>query len=133
MATIGNDRMTDNSHQQADDQTPEEPSAPNLDEIIDRGALGPEPSESYLERRERDVRTELIIAAFAMAAQIIPPQVTASGVGVYNGAGNLIGACSPLLMGWIIGTAGNFDAGLLVLVGAGVLGSLAMLPLIKRY
>lgn len=70
---------------------------------------------------------------FAMAAQIIPPQVTASGVGVYNGAGNLIGACSPLLMGWIIGTAGNFDAGLLVLVGAGVLGSLAMLPLIKRY
>lgn len=70
---------------------------------------------------------------FAMAAQIIPPQVTASGVGVYNGAGNLIGACSPLLMGWIIGTSGNFDAGLLVLVGAGVLGSLFMLPLIKRY
>ena len=70
---------------------------------------------------------------FAMAAQIIPPQVTASGVGVYNGAGNLIGACSPLLMGWIIGTAGNFNAGLLVLVGAGVLGSLFMLPLIKRY
>ncbi|MCW5688298.1 MAG: MFS transporter [Pseudolabrys sp.] len=70
---------------------------------------------------------------FAMAAQIIPPQVTASGVGVYNGAGNLIGACSPLLMGWIIGTSGNFDAGLLVLVGAGVVGSLFMLPLIKRY
>jgi sugar phosphate permease len=70
---------------------------------------------------------------FAMAAQIIPPQVTASGVGVYNGAGNLIGACSPLLMGWIIGTSGNFNAGLLVLVGAGVLGSLFMLPLIKRY
>ncbi|MBS0246444.1 MAG: MFS transporter [Proteobacteria bacterium] len=70
---------------------------------------------------------------FAMAAQIIPPQVTASGVGVYNGAGNLIGACSPLLMGWIIGTAGNFNAGLLVLVGAGVIGSIAMLPLIKRY
>ncbi|MGN6233896.1 MAG: hypothetical protein ACTHNZ_22390, partial [Trinickia sp.] len=42
--------MTDNSHQQADDQTREEPSASNLDEIIDRGALGPEPSESYLER-----------------------------------------------------------------------------------
>lgn len=70
---------------------------------------------------------------FAMAAQIIPPQVTASGVGVYNGAGNLIGACSPLLMGWIIGTSGNFNAGLLVLVGAGILGSLFMLPLIKRY
>lgn len=70
---------------------------------------------------------------FAMASQIIPSSVTASGVGIYNGVGNLIGACSPLLMGWIIGTAGNFNAGLLVLVGAGLVGSLAMLPLIKRY
>jgi sugar phosphate permease len=70
---------------------------------------------------------------FALAAQIIPPSVTASGVGVYNGVGNLIGACSPLLMGWIIGAAGNFNAGLMVLVLAGVVGSCAMLPLIKRY
>lgn len=70
---------------------------------------------------------------FAMAAQIIPPSVTASGVGVYNGVGNLIGASSPLLMGWIIGTSHNFDAGLMVLVAAGVVGSCAMLPLIRRY
>ena len=70
---------------------------------------------------------------FAMAAQIIPPQATASGVGVYNGVGNLIGACSPLLMGWIIGAAGNFNAGLMVLMLAGVVGSCAMLPLIRRY
>jgi sugar phosphate permease len=70
---------------------------------------------------------------FAMAAQIIPPSATASGVGVYNGVGNLIGACSPLLMGWIIGAAGNFNAGLMVLVLAGVVGSCVMLPLIRRY
>ena len=70
---------------------------------------------------------------FAMAAQIIPPAATASGVGVYNGVGNLVGACSPLAMGWIIGAAGNFNAGLMVLVLAGVLGSCAMLPLIRRH
>lgn len=70
---------------------------------------------------------------FAMAAHIIPPSATASGVGVYNGVGNLIGACSPLLMGWIIGAAGNFNAGLMVLVLAGVVGSCVMLPLIRRY
>jgi sugar phosphate permease len=70
---------------------------------------------------------------FAMAAQIIPSSVTASGVGVYNGVGNLIGACSPLLMGWIIGAAGNFNAGLMVLVLAGVVGSCVMLPMIRRY
>jgi sugar phosphate permease len=70
---------------------------------------------------------------FALAAQIIPPAVTASGVGVYNGVGNLIGASSPLLMGWIIGTTGNFNAGLMVLVLAGVIGACAMLPLVRRY
>jgi sugar phosphate permease len=70
---------------------------------------------------------------FAMAAQIIPPSAIASGVGVYNGVGNLVGACSPLLMGWITGAAGNFNAGLMVLVLAGIGGSCLMLPLIKRY
>jgi sugar phosphate permease len=70
---------------------------------------------------------------FALAAQIIPPSVTASGVGVYNGVGNLVGAASPLLMGWIIGAVGNFNAGLMVLVLAGVIGSCAMLPLIRKY
>lgn len=70
---------------------------------------------------------------FALAAQIIPPSVTSSGVGVYNGVGNLIGAASPLAMGWIIGAVGNFNAGLMVLVLAGVIGSCAMLPLIRKY
>jgi predicted MFS family arabinose efflux permease len=70
---------------------------------------------------------------FAMAAQIIPPSAIASGVGVYNGVGNLVGACSPLLMGWITGAAGNFNAGLMVLVLAGIGGSCLMLPLIRRY
>jgi sugar phosphate permease len=71
---------------------------------------------------------------FALAATIIPKSVTSSGVGVYNGVGNLIGACSPLLMGWIIGIAGNFNAGLMVLVLSGVIGACAMLPLLlKRY
>jgi len=40
---------------------------------------------------------------------------------------------SPLLMGWIIGTAGNVNAGLMVLVFSGVVGACAMLPLLKRY
>jgi sugar phosphate permease len=70
---------------------------------------------------------------FAMAAQIIPPPAIASGVGVYNGVGNLVGACSPLLMGWITGAAGNFNAGLMVLVLAGIGGSCLMLPLVGRY
>jgi sugar phosphate permease len=70
---------------------------------------------------------------FALALEIIPSSVTAAGVGVYNGVGNLIGACSPLAMGWIIGKAHSFNAGLLVMVFAGVLGACSMLPLMKRH
>jgi hypothetical protein len=36
-------------------------------------------------------------------------------------------------MGWITGAAGNFNAGLRVLVLAGIGGSCLMLPLIRRY
>jgi hypothetical protein len=36
-------------------------------------------------------------------------------------------------MGWIIGSAGNFNAGLMILVVAGVVGACAMLPLIRKY
>ncbi len=46
-----------------------------------------------------------------------------------------MGASSPLLMGWIIGTVGNFNAGLMemALELAGVVDACAMLPLIRRY
>lgn len=46
--TFGNDGMNDNLQQQANNQAPAEGSTPNLDEITDQGAYGPEPSESYL-------------------------------------------------------------------------------------
>jgi sugar phosphate permease len=70
---------------------------------------------------------------FALGAQIIPASAISSGVGVYNGIGNLVGALSPLVIGWTVHVSGDFNAGLMVLVSAGVLGALAILPLTKRY
>jgi len=70
---------------------------------------------------------------FALGTQIIPIRSLHAGVGVYNGIGNIVGAFSPLIMGLLIAKTGAFDAGLLFLVGAAILGSLAMLPLLKRY
>jgi sugar phosphate permease len=70
---------------------------------------------------------------FALGLQIIPTRALAAGVGVYNGLGNIIGALSPLAIGWLISRTGTFDAGLNVLVGATILGSLAMLPLARRF
>ena len=70
---------------------------------------------------------------FALSLDILPSRAVASGVGVFNGIGNIVGAFSPLVMGALIAKTGSFDAGLMVLVGATMLGSLAMLPLVRRF
>ena len=57
----------------------------------------------------------------------------ATGVGVYNGIGNLIGAFAPLAMGMIISSTGNYATGLLVIIGAAIIGSTAMIPLMRNY
>lgn len=70
-------------------------------------------------------------AIFALAIQIIPKRATSTGIGVCNGIGNLIGACAPLVMGALMARFGNFEAGLMVLVGAGAIGACAMVPLMS--
>ena len=70
---------------------------------------------------------------FALSLQILPARAVASGVGVFNGVGNIVGALSPLVMGALIAETGSFNAGLMVLVGATIVGSLAMLPLVRRF
>jgi sugar phosphate permease len=70
---------------------------------------------------------------FALSLQILPARAVASGVGVFNGIGNIVGALSPVVIGALIAHTGSFDAGLMVLVGATVLGSATMIPLIRRY
>jgi cyanate permease len=52
---------------------------------------------------------------------------------VFNGLGNIVGASSPVVMGALIAETGSFNAGLMVLVGATILGSLAMVPLLRRF
>lgn len=70
---------------------------------------------------------------FAIGMQIIPTRITATGFGVYAGIANLVGAWSPLIMGVLIGSAGNYTAGLLFLVCACMLCSLVMIPLMRKY
>ncbi|WP_298255715.1 MFS transporter [Bradyrhizobium sp.] len=70
---------------------------------------------------------------FALSLQILPPRAVASGVGVFNGVGNIVGALSPVVIGALIAHTGSFHAGLMVLVGATIIGSLAMIPLLRRY
>ncbi len=74
-----------------------------------------------------------IPSAYALAQDMIPANIGATGVGVFNGIGNLAGACAPYGMGLCIEYFGTIDAGLYVMVAATMIGSLAMLPLLRRY
>jgi sugar phosphate permease len=70
---------------------------------------------------------------FALGLQILPSGAVAAGVGVYNGIGNLVGAFAPLAMGAIISSTGDYGTGLLVIIGAAIVGSSAMLPLVGKH
>lgn len=70
---------------------------------------------------------------YALILVAIRPSVVAAGTGVMNGLANTVGAFAPLAIGIVIGTSGDFKAGLLVVVLGSTVCSLAMLPLLKRY
>jgi len=70
---------------------------------------------------------------FAMGTEVIPPKVTAMGFGIYAGLANIVGAISPVLMGYAIGRSGDYAAGLLVITLACVILSFSMIPLLRRH
>ncbi len=70
---------------------------------------------------------------FAMGMQIIPAKITAAGFGIYAGISNLVASTAPFIMGVLIGSAGNFAAGLQFLVFSCILCSLAMIPLMRKF
>jgi sugar phosphate permease len=75
----------------------------------------------------------VIPATYALAQQIVPSSVVASGTGVMNGIANTVGALAPFAMGVVISATNNFDAGLMVLVVGALCCSCAILPLVKHY
>jgi len=72
-------------------------------------------------------------AQYALVMDVVPVSVTAAGIGVKNGVSNLVGAIAPALIGWIVGRTGSFDSGLMVIVISAVVGSLFVLPLIRKH
>ena len=70
---------------------------------------------------------------FTLGSQIMPPKVTAAGFGLYGGIGNIAGAFAPLIIGMLVASTGSFTAGLQFLVFCCIGGSLAMIPLMRKY
>jgi sugar phosphate permease len=70
---------------------------------------------------------------FAMGTEVIPPKVTAMGFGIYAGLANIVGAVSPVLIGYVIGRSGDYASGLLVITLSCLALSLSMFPLLRRH
>ncbi len=70
---------------------------------------------------------------FALGAHIIPAKITAAGFGLYGGIANIIGSFAPLIVGTLVSTTGSFTAGLQFLVACCLIGSLGMIPLMRKY
>jgi sugar phosphate permease len=70
---------------------------------------------------------------FALLAKATSSSVSATAGGIFNGLGNFAGALAPVLMGVLIATTSNMDNGLLFLVVMAFIGSIILLPLLKKY
>jgi len=70
---------------------------------------------------------------FAIGMQIIPRRITSLGFGLYGGFANLVGSTAPFIMGLLIGSAGDYNAGLYFLVFCCIGLSTAMLPLVRTH
>ncbi len=55
------------------------------------------------------------------------------GLGFYSGIANFIGSLAPFIMGVLIGTQGDYNAGLYFLVFCCTGLSLFMLPLVRSH
>lgn len=59
---------------------------------------------------------------WAVMQTILPAHLVVTGSGIASGAGNLLSAVSPFIMGWLIQVSGSYVGGLLFLVTVAVLG-----------
>ena len=70
---------------------------------------------------------------YAMAYAVIPKRLTATGIGMVNGVGNLLGALTPLIMGFILAETGSYNAGLMVIVLGSMIFACAAFPMVRKY
>ncbi|MFC6669859.1 MFS transporter [Marinobacterium aestuariivivens] len=74
-----------------------------------------------------------VASVFALLARVSPDNVSATAGGVFNGFGNFAGAAAPVIMGYIVTRSGSFDNGIMFLVVIAIVGSLVLLPLVRKY
>ena len=75
-----------------------------------------------------------ISPAWTLVQQFSPANIIGIAAGYVNGATNLFSAFVPAIIGGLIGWTGTYLAGMLLMVGFGVIAAVAATPLmLKKY
>ena len=63
--------------------------------------------------------------AWTLMQGLVPSNTVTTAAGLMNGTANFVSSIMPALIGYVIGVTGSYASGLFVLVGAGLLASVA--------
>lgn len=74
-----------------------------------------------------------VSAVFALLSKVSDRDVATTAGGIFNGLANFTSAIVPVLIAYIVIFSGSFNTGILFLAGVAVVGSLILLPLLRRY
>ncbi|HEX3011169.1 MAG TPA: MFS transporter [Syntrophomonadaceae bacterium] len=69
---------------------------------------------------------------WALVQTMLPDEVMGTCTGIINGSANLVSAAAPLVMGILIQSSHNYEAGLLYLAIFGAVGAVGLLMLLRR-
>ena len=74
-----------------------------------------------------------VSAIFALLARITSKNISATAGGIFNGLANFASAIAPVMIGYIVMQTNNFNLGITFLALVAIIGSLFLVPLLKRY
>ncbi|MGE5422612.1 MAG: MFS transporter [Ignavibacteriales bacterium] len=62
--------------------------------------------------------------AWTLLQSIVAPHLVGAAAGLMNGVANMFAAFAPMIIGYLIGTTGNYVSGLMYLIVIGLIGSI---------
>lgn len=74
-----------------------------------------------------------VSAVFALLSNVSDKEVATTAGGIFNGLANFTSSIVPVLIAYIVAFSGNFDTGIIFLSGVAVVGSMILVPLLRKY
>lgn len=74
-----------------------------------------------------------VSAVFALLSRLSTKEVATTAGGIFNGLANFASAITPVLIGYIVLGTGEFNNGIITIALIAIVGSLTLIPLLKKY